>query len=90
MGFQTRPLVVEGPPSSIKFPRPVHAEGHFTWLAHYCCFIVFFRRRAGPPVQTTEGVKPLVEVIAFLKTTAALEPLESKEGMQQAAADHVK
>eukprot|EP00752_Nemacystus_decipiens_P011823 g10491.t1 len=44
----------------------------------------------GPPVQTTEGVKPLVEVIAMLKTTAALEPLESKEGMQQAAADHVQ
>eukprot|EP00903_Cladosiphon_okamuranus_P014515 g13464.t1 len=44
----------------------------------------------GPPVQTTEGVKPLVEVIALLKRTVALEPLESKEGMQQAAADHVK
>ncbi|CAN0368064.1 unnamed protein product, partial [Hapterophycus canaliculatus] len=45
---------------------------------------------AGPPVQTTEGVKPLLEVIAILKTTRALEPFESKEGMQQAAADHVK
>lgn len=48
------------------------------------------RKKTGPPVQTTEGTKPLLEVIAMLKTTKPLEPMESKEGMQQAAADHVK
>lgn len=41
-------------------------------------------------MQTTEGVKPLLEAIATLKVTAPLEPMESKEGMQQASADHVK
>lgn len=41
-------------------------------------------------MQTTEGVKPLLEAIATLKATAPLEPMEAKEGMQQAAADHVK
>ncbi|CAM9782219.1 unnamed protein product [Scytosiphon promiscuus] len=49
-----------------------------------------YQSPTGPPVQTTEGVKPLLEVIAMLKTTEALEPFETKEGMQQAAADHVK
>ncbi|CAM9392875.1 unnamed protein product, partial [Ectocarpus sp. 13 AM-2016] len=49
-----------------------------------------YQSPTGPPVQTTEGVKPLLEVVAMLKTTQALAPLESKEGMQQAAADHVK
>ncbi|CAN0350361.1 unnamed protein product [Ascophyllum nodosum] len=45
---------------------------------------------AGPPVQTTEGTKPLLEAIEMLKATPPLEALEVKEGMQQAAADHVK